>query len=93
MKLKIRRHHADHRELDAIECYWLADDARLSTKTPLPQSVTEHGDWRFSHQLIVRQECSTENRIDSEHFEEICTSKLDGKFFRFTIASEVEALI
>src|SRR5215216_1958713 len=54
VKLKIRRHHADHCELLTIECYRLANHTRLTTEPTLPQCVTEHSDWRLICLIVVR---------------------------------------
>src|ERR1051326_1347378 len=93
VKLKTRRHHADHGVLFVVECDGLAHHTGLTTKATLPQSIAEHSNRRFAFFSIVGQEGATKHWIDAEHFEKFGRCHLHGQVFGFAGAGEIETKI
>jgi hypothetical protein len=61
-KIKTDRHHADHREIFAVEKKLLPDDLRVTVEPTLPQSCTDDDDIVAAERAFFRLEKSALDR-------------------------------
>src|SRR5262245_17402054 len=74
---KLLARHTDHDEVMPVKFDLLADDTSISTKAPLPQAETEHGDrTRARSVLIVRGNRASLRCPHAQHFEVIAGDQL-----------------
>jgi hypothetical protein len=74
-KMKLARHHADHRERRIVEVglggELSADDARVAAELGLPQAVAENDGSRRAGPIVLGGERPTDDRDDTEGREQI----------------------
>src|SRR2546421_10475295 len=71
-KVEARWHDADDGVIAPTECIHrqrLAENLRVSRKTPLPESVTDHRGALASALVFFRQECAAQERLDAKRRE------------------------
>src|SRR5206468_11733083 len=74
-KMKLARHHADHRERRVVEVglggELSTDDTRVATKLGLPEAIAENDGARRAWTVVLSGERPTDDRGDAERREQI----------------------
>src|SRR5215203_3293682 len=70
-KFKLRRHDAHDLCRRVIQVHHFADDVWVAAEASLPECITEHADGVPALRVFTFNERSSEQRIDTKHFEKI----------------------
>ena len=90
-KLKTRRHYAHNRVAFIVERKHFADDSWIATKSPLPQTVTQHRDSMCARLIFGGRKHTTDLRIHTEQRKQIRRNFTSFEPFRIAYAGEIES--
>src|SRR5262245_47468827 len=81
-RLEIWRHHADHRAFNPAERNWLPHKRGIAVESSLPEPIADDGDPRRVGMVIRISEVTAQQRLDSQHAEEVRRHPRARKGFR-----------
>src|SRR4051812_11309804 len=70
-KREVRREYADDLVVRAVDGDSLADDARVSTKAALPETMAQDSEPRAGGAILFSSQAASQNWLNSENAEEI----------------------
>src|SRR5258705_8921801 len=92
-KLKVRRHHTDHRVGLIIERYGPVDNSPVTSEAPLPEPITKHCQTIAIHLLLSFPEYPAFGRPPFQYWEKVRCNKSSTNAFWFRTRGHIETMI
>ncbi|HZF39659.1 MAG TPA: hypothetical protein VE715_12610 [Blastocatellia bacterium] len=92
LKLEIRRHHANHRMIFAVNSDGFADDVRIGVVPIAPQGIADHDHLMFAGLFLFGQKRASQTRFDAEHVKKVRGNTHAGNALRYRPGLPVEIM-